>query len=236
MHRTVGFSTGALAFGDFRRALNMLRVRRDILAVELSALRQPELLPLRDAANELDLSQFIYVAVHAPSNIDGETEQQVVNHLFDFAAKGWPVIVHPDAIHNYSLWSTFGNLLCVENMDKRKEIGRTLDELAIVFNRLPDASLCFDLGHARQVDATMTEAYLILKVYQSRLRQIHVSDVNTSSRHDRLSFSSIKTFQQVAEFIPESVPIIVESVIKECDIELELRRVEEALAVIVAVA
>jgi len=174
LHRTVGFSTGALAFGDFRRALNMLRVRRDILAVELSALRQPELLPLRDAANELDLSQFIYVAVHAPSNIDGETEQQVVNHLFDFAAKGWPVIVHPDAIHNYSLWSTFGNLLCVENMDKRKEIGRTVDELAIVFNRLPDASLCFDLGHARQVDATMTEAYLILKVYQSRLQQIHV--------------------------------------------------------------
>ena len=40
--RTFGISTGALAYGDFRRALEMLR-RYDTNAVELSALRQPEL-------------------------------------------------------------------------------------------------------------------------------------------------------------------------------------------------
>jgi len=235
MHRTIGFSTGALAFGDFRRALDMLR-RRDIPAVELSALRQPELGPLRAGISELDLSRFAYVAVHAPSNIKGDTEEQVVNHLLDFAAKGWPIVVHPDAMHDYSLWRTFGDLLCVENMDKRKPVGRTVDELSCVFDRLPDASLCLDLGHARQVDATMTEAYLIVKSYVSKLRQVHISEVNTCSRHDRLSFSSIKAFQQVAEFIPENVPVIVESVIDECDIEPELRSVEEALPVRVAVA
>ena len=82
----------------------------------------------------------------------------------------------------------------------------------------------------------MTEAYLIVKSYESKLRQVHISEVNTCSRHDRLSFSSIKAFQQVAEFIPENVPVIVESVIDECDIEPELRSVEEALPVRVAVA
>jgi hypothetical protein len=235
MHRTIGFSTGALAFGDFRRALNMLR-SHDITAVELSALRQPELSPLRTAISELDLSQFTYVAVHAPSNIEAGTEEKVVNELLEFAAQGWPVVVHPDAISDYSLWQELGTLLCIENMDKRKPVGRTIDELAIVFERLPEASFCFDLGHARQVDATMTEAYLIIRAYESKLKQVHVSDVNTCSRHDRLSFASIRAFQRIAECIPETVPVIVESVIPECDIGAELQRVEEALSVSIAVA
>ena len=230
MQRTVGFSRGALAFGDFRRALDMLRPH-EIPAVELSALRQPELSPLRAAVTELDLSQFRYVAVHAPSNFDADDERQVVSCLLDLAANGWPIVVHPDAIHDFSLWREFGNLLCVENMDKRKPVGRTVDELATVFDELPDASLCFDLGHARQVDATMTEAYLILKTYESRLRQVHISEVNTCSRHDRLSFSSIRAFQLVADLIPESVPLIIEAVIDESEIERELRSVEEALPV-----
>ena len=233
--RTLGFSTGALAFGNFRQALEVLRPY-GTHAVELSALRQPELGPLVAASNELDLSQFNYVAVHAPSNIDIDAEREVVRYLLDLAANGWPTVVHPDAIHDYGLWREFGNLLCVENMDKRKPIGRTVEELASVFEELPDASLCFDLGHARQVDATMTEAYMIAKVYESKLRQVHISEVNTSSRHDRLSFSSIRAFQLVAELIPESVPLIIESVIQGWEIPDELRRVEEALPMALMVA
>jgi hypothetical protein len=164
----------------------------DTRAVELSALRQPELGALMVASNDLDLSQFSYVAVHAPSNVDIDAERQVVRCLLDLAAKGWPIVVHPDAIHDYAPWRALGDLLCVENMEKRKPIGRTVEELASVFEELPDASLCLDLGHARQVDATMTEAYLIAKVYESKIRQVHISEVNTCSGHDRLSFSSIR--------------------------------------------
>jgi hypothetical protein len=232
--RTIGFSTGALAFGDFRRALSMLRPY-DTRAVELSALRQAELGPLTVASNDLDLSQFSYVAVHAPSSVDIDAERQVVRCLLDLAAKGWPIVVHPDAIHDYALWRAFGDLLCVENMDKRKPIGRTVEELTSVFEELPDASLCLDLGHARQVDATMTEAYLIAKAYESKIRQVHVSEVNTCSKHDRLSFSSIRAFQLVSELIPESVPLIIESVIEGWEIPDELRRVEEALPVAIGV-
>ena len=43
--RLIGFSTGALARNDFRRALQML-AERHVRAVELSALRQDELIPL----------------------------------------------------------------------------------------------------------------------------------------------------------------------------------------------
>ena len=235
MCRTIGFSTGALAFGDFRRALDMLRAH-PVRAVELSALRQLELDPLSAAVGELDLSQFSYVAVHAPSQIDPATESHVVSCLLDFAFRGWPIVVHPDAIHDYSLWQRLGASLCVENMDKRKPVARTVDELETVFDRLPDAGLCLDLGHARQVDTTMTEAYMIIRTYASRLRQVHVSEVNTRSKHDRLSYSSIMAFQRVAELIPESVPLIVEAVIEEWEIASELERVEEAFQVSLRVA
>ena len=235
MCRTIGFSTGALAFGDFRRALDMLRAH-PVRAVELSALRQPELEPLRAAVDELDLSQFSYVAVHAPSRIEPALEPHVVDYLLEFAARGWPIVVHPDAIGDYSLWRRLGASLCVENMDKRKPVARTVDELEVVFDRLPEAGLCLDLGHARQVDTTMTEAYMILRTYASRLRQVHVSEVNTRSKHDRLSYSSIMAFQRVAELIPESVPLIVEAVIEEREIGPELERVAEAFQVSVRAA
>jgi hypothetical protein len=235
MDRTIGFSTGALAFGDFRRALDMLR-KHPIRAVELSALRQPELDPLRAAIADLDLSQYSYVAVHAPSQIDPATESHVVGCLLDFASKGWPIVVHPDAIHDCSLWRPLGASLCVENMDKRKPIARTVDELGVVFDLLPEASLCLDLGHARQVDTTLTEAYLIMRAYAPRLRQVHVSEVNTRSKHDRLSCSSIIAFQRIAAFIPEGVPLILEAVIDESDIESEVQSVKTALPTSVNVA
>jgi hypothetical protein len=69
-------------------------------------------------------------------------------------------------------------------MDKRKPAGRSAAELGRIFAELPDATFCFDIGHARQFDPTMTEAWLILKEFGSKLRQVHVSEVNTRSKGD----------------------------------------------------
>ncbi|MDX1981230.1 MAG: hypothetical protein SFV51_13245 [Bryobacteraceae bacterium] len=57
----------------------------------------------------------------------------------------------------FALWRRFGSLLCVENMDKRKAIGRTARELNLILQQLPEASFCFDIGHLRQAGPTMTE-------------------------------------------------------------------------------
>ena len=40
-------------------------------------------------------------------------------------------------------------------MDSRKSNGRTLRKMRQLFEWLPDAEVCLDLGHARQVDPTM---------------------------------------------------------------------------------
>ncbi|HYZ83199.1 MAG TPA: hypothetical protein VE621_02285, partial [Bryobacteraceae bacterium] len=210
MMRPIGFSTGALAYADFRRGLAMCRAN-NCPVVELSALRQSELIPLLDALDDLDLQAFTYISIHAPSQFAPEWEPALWSSLHKELRRDWPIVVHPDALHDLSLWREFGALLCVENMDKRKPIGRTAQELDRIFTQLPAASLCFDIGHARQCDPTMTEAYLILKDFGSKLQQVHISEVNTASKHDPLSYASIMAFQDVAHLIPGDVPIILET-------------------------
>jgi len=231
--RAIGFSTGALACADFHKGLGMLRQTK-IEVVELSALREAELGPLVAALDALDLSQFTYVSVHAPSLFPQEHESQVVDLLQTIIDRDWPVIVHPDAIHDHSLWRKLGAALCIENMDKRKPIGRSADELRRVFDLIPDASFCFDIAHARQFDSTMTEAYLLLTAFSQKLRQVHVSEVNTSSKHDVMSYSSILAFREVAHLIPVNIPLILETPTAPQNLEAEMERAREALPICVA--
>jgi hypothetical protein len=226
--RLIGFSTGALTRDDFRAALGIL-ARKQVQAVELSALRENELIPLVEELDCLDLRQFHYISFHAPSVMDPEFESTAVRALDRVALRQWPIILHPDAMHTPAKWAHFGDLLCIENMDKRKSIGQTVSHLAEIFRLLPHASLCFDIGHARQVDPTMSEATAILQFCKRRLRQIHISEVNSQSKHDPLSFESVLAFRKVSHLIPESLPIIVESRVAEEQVEDEIQNVSKAL-------
>ena len=228
--RPIGFSTGALAHADFERARGMLR-GTGIEVVELSALREAELAPLVSAIEKLDFSQFRYVSVHAPSLFPREKEAGVIDALRAVAKKGWPIVLHPDAIHEHALWRSLGEAVCLENMDRRKPIGRSAKELSRLFDLLPKACFCFDIGHPRQFDSTMTEAYLLLTTIRGRLRQVHVSEVTTSSKHDLLPYASILAFREVAHLIPEETPLILETPASRDGMRAEMERVREALPV-----
>jgi hypothetical protein len=226
----LGFSTGALALSDFRSALEMLK-DQVVNAVELSAIREPELIPLLRSLDNLDLSRFSYISIHAPSQFSHQAEGWIFQELYDHRHNGWPIIVHPNTLKHDPDWRLLGSQLCIENMDKRKPVGRTVQELDLLFERFPAASFCFDIGHARQVDTSMIEAYQMLKKFGPRLRQIHVSEVNSRNKHDPLSFISIIDFQEVAHLIPPDVPIIIESIVSGDQIGAEISRVQKALAI-----
>src|ERR1700736_34160 len=119
--------------------------------VELSALRQYELEPLVNQLGHLDLSRSEYLLFHAPSQMEQSYEQVALELLKQVAARTWPIMVHPDAMHAPLKCACLGDSLCIENMDKRKPIGQTATDLAKFIEALPKASLCFDIGHARQV-------------------------------------------------------------------------------------
>jgi hypothetical protein len=231
--RRIGFSTGAVARGDFRRALDLLRVE-GIDVVELSALRISELEPLVSDIPYLDLRCFSFISVHAPSWFTIGNEQWVVDQLNSISGYGFPVVVHPDVIFTPKRWQHWGDRLLVENMDRRKPIGRNVRELRQVFDWLPEARFCFDIGHARQVDPSMTESSLLLGAFSDRLAEVHISEVNTASRHDPISPNAVIAFQSVAKHIPEEVPIVLEALIDkgQSEIQREVQRAREALSVV----
>ena len=227
--RPIGFSTGALALANFPLAIDWL-IERDVRTVELSALRMAELAPLLEAIPNLNLGGFDHVGLHAPSSFTADQEAEVVSLLLRNVPKSWPIVLHPDTIHNFSLWTQFGSQLAIENMDRRKPIGRTVEELAPIFNQLPDASLTFDIGHARQCDTTMTEAYRILTRYADRLAWMHLSEVNTLSHHEPLSYAAIWAFAEVADLIPQATPVILESRVPPESISVEIEKAHMALS------
>jgi sugar phosphate isomerase/epimerase len=228
--RRIGFSTGAVAKGDFREAIRRLQ-EHGVSAVELSALRLNELKRLTEALADLDLSSFDFVSFHAPSRFGPADEPYVVRMVESVAERGVPVVVHPDVIFTDRRWAQLGGSLLIENMDKRKDIGRTAADLSALFDRFPAARFCFDIGHARQVDPTMTEARLILEAVGHRLAEVHMSEVNTASRHDPMSNYAIAAFSSIAGLIPDHIPVILETLVDQgqSDIPTEIDRARRAL-------
>lgn len=227
----IGFSTGSIAMNDVRRGQRVAKHHRTN-AVELSALREDELDPLLESLDRLeeDLKSFEYISFHAPSKRNFFTEAEFVERLRPVADRGWAIIVHPDVIEDFALWRSLGRAVCIENMDKRKEIGRTASQLRSIFEKLPDATFCFDIGHARQVDPTMQEAESFLAMFHDRLRQVHMSYVNSQSRHERLNFESIRAFQRVAHWLSDSVPIILETPVDSGDVDEEITSAAKVFA------
>lgn len=217
----IGFSTGALAYSDFNKAIGLVK-GSPVNAIELSALRRYELEPLTNFFASLDLSPFHYVSIHAPGKYDEDDEINVVKLLDVFANNGYPIVLHPDAIYDFSLWNHFGKLLLIENMDLRKKNGRTCSELEKIFNYLPDAKMCFDIAHARQIDRSMFVAKSILNQYSHIIKQVHISDVDENCRHNAISNSAIDDYRSVTDLIPNSSAIIIETIMEAVDILEEL--------------
>ena len=208
----IGFSTGALERGNYLAALNWLN-NEHIRSVELSALRIEELEPLVSYIDKIPRKKYHYVSFHAPSAFPKEEEQHVVSLLRKVSDRGWNIIVHPDVIYTPSLWRQFGEHLLIENMDRRKPIGRTAKELSDLFMLLPAASLCLDVAHARQMDTTLTLLSQIIGAFLGRIREIHISELDSECRHQPMSYSAVDDYRKLAGRFRPDVPVIIESML-----------------------
>lgn len=220
--RPIGFSTGSLSPGNTRLALSML-AGHITTAIELSALRAGELDDVIEVAQSSDLTSFRYISVHAPSKFEGITELETAEKLQPIIKRGWPVILHPDAISDWDTWQSLGSLVTIENMDGRKPVGRTVEELQPLFDRLPDASFCFDIGHAAQIDPTMKLATELLAAFRQRLIEVHMSAVDTEFIHQQLSVENMKAFGPVLRQLPDKVAIILETPVNAQSIQEQMR-------------
>jgi sugar phosphate isomerase/epimerase len=87
------------------------------------------------------------------------------------------VVAHPDALFDTGAFRPLGSRLVLENMDDRKNTGRTADELEAFFEELPDAGLCLDVAHARSIGPTLAVAHQLLDRFRARLRHVHLSSL-----------------------------------------------------------
>ena len=142
--RKIGFSTGALAKGDFRQGISLQEDHTN--AIELSSLRESELDALIEAIPTLNLCKFEYVSFHAPSHRVNLSEQELVDRLkivADDACSIRNIIVHPDLIQSPSLWKPLGDCIVLENMGPT-QIGRAYHKrAATVFRQLARRSILF---------------------------------------------------------------------------------------------
>lgn len=229
MQRKIGFSTGALAFGDFQRGVE-LQLNEGVDAIELSALREHELDGAIEALPLLDNSQFKYRSFHAPSLLDSMSDAELVRKLQPVFERKIPVVLHPDVINDFEPWKSVDELLLLENMDRRKPTGRTASEMIPFFKELPGAKLCFDIGHARQIDSSMGIGLQILLRFRNRLGEVHISEVNWDCKHIAISTSAAIGFRKLASKIPFETPIIIESVVEENEINSEMQMVRKCLS------
>jgi Xylose isomerase-like TIM barrel len=227
-NRRFGFSTGALEKGNYREAINWMR-RHEMRYVELSALRYDELEPLVNDLDALPVKEFDYVSFHAPSSFPKEQEAHVISLLDRVYVRNWNIVVHPDVIYTPDLWQHFGRQLLLENMDRRKETGRTVADLDRMLHDLPQAQLCLDVAHARQMDTTLTLLWNFTTQFKNRIAEVHISELDSHCRHLPLSSQAIMDYQRFASALC-NIPVIIESMLYKDQSDLREQEIQLAQA------
>ena len=180
------------------------------VAAELSAISEPELPDLLEFLATAPRLPFRYVSVHAPSKHRVLAEDDLVELLMRIPAWVDAIVLHPDTMQAPPVFRSLGRRLLIENMDTRKGGGRTADELASVFADLPHTGLCFDIAHAKDVDASMGVAVEILDRFSARLRHVHISSLDKAQHHVPLTAEDEELFAPILERCRD-VPWILEA-------------------------
>jgi hypothetical protein len=163
-------------------------------------------------------------------------ERELIERLRKVAKYVKLIIVHPNVIGDPAQWEPIEDSIALENMDQRSPSARTASEMKQYFEALPRARFCFDIGHARQVDPTLSVAIEFLRIYAQRLAEIHISEVNAASEHVAISSAAMNSFKRISSLIPKDTPAIVESIVGPDQIDDELKMARASLGDVLALA
>ncbi len=207
----IGWSTGAiLPKGDkanYPLAIELLK-STPFTCIELSVLREWELPVFLEYLPDLDTSSFDKVSFHC-CKLKELTEIELFKKIEPVIEKGWDIINHPDLMQSIC-WKDLGNQILIENLENRKPTGRTVEEMEKIFEVYPDASMCFDIGHAQQVDPTMELGREMCIKFASKVKEIHLSEVDPiSCAHKPINHDTLRAFGKITDVFPDC-PIILE--------------------------
>jgi hypothetical protein len=208
-HHPLGASTGILPSRGNWPALVQEAAAVSPFAAELAALDEPELPALEAFLASSGRLPFRYLSVHAPSKNRTIGEAELGARLAALPPQVSAIVVHPDTIQEVALWRALNGRCVIENMDDRKALGQTADDLAPFFAALPTAGLCLDVAHAASIDPSMDLAEELLDRFGSRLRHLHVSSL-VDGAHAPVTLDDVERFRPILRRCVD-VPWILEA-------------------------
>jgi hypothetical protein len=194
-HHPLGASTGYIGDlrGDWPAQIEQARGLSPF-AIELSVLSEDEIDGLLSYLAGDPPLPFRYLSIHGPSKGRVMSESALVDVLVELGAHAQAIVMHPDTMEDPAPYRSLGRKLVLENMDTRKDDGRTVEELDRWFAELPEAGFCFDIAHAWSVDGTMAAGAELLDAFWTRLRHLHVSSMGSDLAHVPLTVEHEELF------------------------------------------
>ena len=165
------------------------------------------------------IQNFDRVSLHLPCDIKYKNNKQtndLLKIIYDFYIKADAklAVVHPDLVEDWSVFDKYTSMnWAIENMDDRKGSFKGADDLREFFKKRQNWKLVLDLGHCKTNDKTMALARDLIKEFEDRIAEIHLSGYKNF--HEPL----FKTEQvEIIECCNSlNSPIIIESTFERSD-------------------
>jgi hypothetical protein len=207
----MGIATGAFLAerDDWPSALQRAR-DGDWRVIELTAITEPLFDSLASYLAETDerLADFERVSVHAPAKFHSSPSAVAKDIPSSFSR--YDLILHPDVFRREEPLADLGGRAVFENMDLNKSFGRTVSDMAEVFQRFPSASLCLDVAHVWTNDPTLRLGFELLDAFGDRLRQVHLSGIRADGAHRPTTSADLALYRPLLDRCSH-VPWVLES-------------------------
>jgi hypothetical protein len=209
----MGIATGAFLAerDDWPSAIQRAR-DEEWRVVELTAITEPlfDSLSLYLVETDAPLADFDRVSVHAPAKF--HSSPSAVAKDIPSSLTRYDLILHPDVYRREEPLAAIGARAVFENMDLNKSFGRTVSDLAEIFQRFPSATFCLDVAHVWTNDRTLRLGFELLDAFGDRLRQVHLSGIVADGTHRPTTSADLALYRPLLDRCSH-VPWMLESVL-----------------------
>lgn len=164
---------------------------------------------IHDPILALSRHRFTYWSCHLPDKPE-VSDRDLTRMICQDSTHTDNFIIHANKIKLPSEWEPYQDKVLVENMDNNRTFGRYPEEMEEIFDSLPNAGFCFDLGHAFQVDPTLSLAKEMVAAFGDRLKELHISYVDQEGHHHSIPGELFEPFAEITQNIPQDIPTIIE--------------------------
>ena len=230
----IGYSTGIFFKSSISLKTQVKKIAQSKATVIEIMLGEPSDLEEALLLNMEDLDQFRHISIHSPSkNItysEHSTDFIKQLHMLHTKLNAAYTVFHPDIIESISpIMNIFEGSAAIENMDVRKEFGKTALELSPLLEAYSDLKFVCDLNHIFSIDPSMELLKETEERFISRLVAYHVSGyVGPEMPHTELMGND--ALKQLS-FIKKDVPIIHEGLFTQGKLNDELNLIEKHIHV-----